>query len=65
MPTSRQFYVADKGSADRATKSNLDQKPIEISGTIGGRVEFYRGVVQSVAEDRVTRRWRITILDEK
>ena len=65
MPASRQFYVADKGSADRAIKSHLEQKPIEISGTNSTRVEFYRGVVQGVEEDRINRRWRITILDEK
>ena len=56
-----QYYVTDKESADRATKSELDQTPIDISGTVGDKVKFFRGVVKRVEEDKINKRWRITI----
>ena len=65
------FYVPDEGSANTCHYSRDHRAPIAVSGvdTIDGKVNLYRGVVQSV-EDHGTasprgRRWRVTILDSK
>jgi hypothetical protein len=45
----------------------LHRRPITMSGTIGPKLGFFTGVVQSVEEDKnaTPMRWRITILDGK
>jgi hypothetical protein len=64
MSTIRQFYVTDKASADRATQSHFEQKPIEISGTVKDKVQFFVGIVKNIEEDKLRERWRVTILEE-
>lgn len=62
-----QFYVTDKERAAIATEAVLHRRPITMSGTIGPKLGFFTGVVQSVEEDKnaTPMRWRITILDGK
>jgi hypothetical protein len=60
-----QFYITDPESARIATEAIGGQWPISVSGTIGNKVGFFTGQVQSVEEDlsATPKRWRVTILD--
>lgn len=56
-----QFFVKDENDIRRCRESLASRMPITITVTIDDKIKAFRGVVQSVEEDRNRTPWRYRV----
>jgi hypothetical protein len=61
-----EFYLSDAKDLVRCQGSMAEQKRVVVVGRVGNEIKTFKGVVQTINEDRTSnpKRWRIKMLDD-